>query len=38
MLGMAAFISAECIPGSVPTLAGLGFTGTYAGALPFAPF
>ena len=38
MLAMAAFVAAEVIPGSVPALTNLGFAGTYAGGLPFAPF
>ena len=38
MLAMAAFVAAEVIPGSVPALTNLGFSGTYAGGLPFAPF
>merc|ERR1740121_2022146 len=38
MLGMAAFIAGETIPGSVPALSQLGFAGDYAGGLPFAPF
>ena len=38
MLAMAAFVAAEVIPGSVPALSSLGFAGTYAGGLPFAPF
>ncbi|KAH8067148.1 chlorophyll A-B binding protein [Aureococcus anophagefferens] len=37
MLGMASFVAASKIPGSVPVLAGLGFAGDYAGALPSNP-
>ena len=37
MLGMAAFVAAEKIPGSVPALAKY-FDGAYSGGLPFAPF
>jgi len=37
MLGMAAFVAAETIPGSVPGIAAY-FPGTYSGAMPFAPF
>ena len=37
MLGMAAFVAAEKIPGSVPILANLGFAGDYAGTMPGNP-
>ena len=37
MLGMASFVAASKIPGSVPVLAGLGFAGDYAGTLPGNP-
>ena len=37
MLGMAAFVAAEKIPGSVPILAKLGFAGDYAGTMPSNP-
>ena len=37
MLGMASFVAASKIPGSVPVLAGLGFAGDYAGTLPSNP-
>jgi len=37
MLGMAAFVSASKIAGSVPILAKLGFDGSYAGTLPGDP-
>ena len=37
MLGMAGFVAAEKIPGSVPILAKLGFAGDYAGTMPGNP-
>jgi len=37
MLGMAAFVAAEKIPGSVPILTKLGFAGDYAGTMPGNP-
>jgi len=37
MLGMASFVAASKIPGSVPLLSTLGFAGDYAGTLPGNP-
>jgi len=37
MLGMAAFVAAEKIPGSVPILTKIGFAGDYAGTMPGNP-